>query len=165
MDCGSSVDDALYTSSPSPDESRLIALVKQHYFPLLSYARRRYAAAGAAEHVVSQTFAFAREHIDDVPDGNETFPWLLRVTRRHMVSRRRTDALRLRLLDQLRLRGGDPAPRAVLDHPSGTVYVPDPAHDESIEDWPPRQSGRLAGGPAGLPIAAVTPVAGWRPDG
>jgi hypothetical protein len=59
--------------------------------------------------------------------------------------------LRRRAVDRLRQRGGDPIVRAVLDHPSGTVYIPDEATDESIEDWPPRQSGRLAGGPAGLP--------------
>jgi RNA polymerase sigma-70 factor, ECF subfamily len=138
MDCGSSVDDALYSSSPSPDESRVIALVKQHYFPLLSYAHRRCAVTGAAEAVVSQTFAFARQHIEEVPEGDQTFPWLLRVTRRHMATRRRTDALRQRVLSQLRQ-------TAV----SGSAK-------SSTEGWPPRQSGRLAGGPAGLPIAPVT---------
>jgi RNA polymerase sigma-70 factor (ECF subfamily) len=137
MDCGSSVDDAFYASSPSPDESRLIALVKQHYFPLLSYAHRRCAATGGAEAVVSQTFAFARQHIDEVPEGNQTFPWLLRVTRRHMASRGRTDALRRRVLSQFR-------------QPVASV-----AGKSSTEDWPPRQSGRLAWGPAGLPIAPV----------
>jgi RNA polymerase sigma-70 factor (ECF subfamily) len=111
--------------------------VKQHYFPLLSYAHRRCAVTGAAEAVVSQTFAYARQHIDEVPEGNQTFPWLLRVTRRHMASHRRTDALRRRVLSQLR----QPVVAA-----SGTT---------ATDGWPPRQSGRLAGGPAGLPIAPV----------
>jgi DNA-directed RNA polymerase specialized sigma24 family protein len=154
MDCEWSDNDSPYTLTQALEEDRLLTLVKVHYFPLLSYAHRRCRTAGAAEDVITQTFLYAWRHIGEVPEGDETFPWLLRVARRLLAERRRGEALRLRVLDRLRERGGDPGRRSVLDHPSGAVYVT----DETIEDWPPRQSGRLAGGPAGLPIAAVPPT-------
>jgi DNA-directed RNA polymerase specialized sigma24 family protein len=147
MDCPRSTDDVAYSSRPSPEEERLIALVKRHYFALHSYANRRCQTASGADDVISQTFLFAWNHLDEVPEGDETLPWLMRVSRRHLANRRRGEILRLRVLDHLRQRGRDPEPPGRLNHPSAAVYLT----DDPTHDWPPRQSGRLAGGPAGLP--------------
>jgi hypothetical protein len=105
---------------------------------LPGYAHRRSDRLGLADHVISQTVGLARHNLDEVPDSDEAFPWLPRVTRTRLACGRRTS-------------------RALSQHPAGAA-LGDPACGEfssSGDEAATVSAGRLVARPAGICIAAL----------
>jgi RNA polymerase sigma-70 factor (ECF subfamily) len=82
------------------------------YRPLLAYALRRTEEVADAEEIVAETLLVAWRRRADLPQGEETIPWLYGVARRVIANQRRGRARRRRLerlLERSRPLANDPA--------------------------------------------------------
>jgi DNA-directed RNA polymerase specialized sigma24 family protein len=101
--------------SASPDD-RFAQAFEAHHRLLFAFALRRVATAADAEDAVAETFAVAWRRRDQLPDPDETRPWLLAIARRVVANQRRSFARRLRLGVRLR---SEPRPSPIVHGQGG----------------------------------------------
>jgi DNA-directed RNA polymerase specialized sigma24 family protein len=80
---------------------RFDALFQEHVAGIASYCGWRSRTAGDGEDAVAEVFLIAWRRLDDVPDGDQTRPWLYAVARRVLANQARADARRVRLNAEL----------------------------------------------------------------
>lgn len=90
------------------NETRFVALYRNHYRDIYAYCRRR-TTADEAEMATAETFAVAWEKMNDVPPGGKGLAWLYGVAYRVLGHRWRGLRRRRRLDQKLSALGVEPA--------------------------------------------------------
>lgn len=95
--------------------TKLHAAFEQHFEAISRYCHRRLPTADAND-ATAQVFVVAWRRVEDMPDGDETLPWLYGIARNHVRTARRSAQrltnLRAKLNGQARVM--DPGPEAVI---------------------------------------------------
>ena len=87
-------------------DARFVDAYERYHRAVFVYCRRR-VSADRVEDVVADTFLTAWRKIDQVPDGDETLPWLYGVAYRVLMHQWRGTSRRQRLEDRLSSIGVD----------------------------------------------------------
>ncbi len=112
-------------------DDRLRQLLTAHADSLARYFRRR-VERGAVDDLVAEVFGVAWRRLPDIPDGDQTLPWLYGVARNVLAHHQRTTRRRQRLRSK------------VISTDASLHTVDDPADEVAAKDLVTRAARRLS---------------------